>query len=103
MFAQFRSARKLVLSVPRRHFAFGYTTLYANTNQAQGLAEFAIDFMEKDPTKIDDAVWDRVRLFHTDSVLCGISALALRTNAPTILRKEAIRQYSVEPSRSHHE
>jgi len=44
-------------------------------------------------------VYDRVRLFHTDSVLCGISALALRTNAPLILRKEAIKQYSVNPTR----
>ena len=25
---------------------FGYTTLYSNTNQAQGLAEYAIDFLE---------------------------------------------------------
>jgi hypothetical protein len=25
---------------------FGYTTLYANTNQAQGLAEYAIDFLK---------------------------------------------------------
>jgi 2-methylcitrate dehydratase len=39
-----------------------------------------------------------VRLFHTDSVLCGISAIAQRTNAPNILRKEAIIQYSVNPS-----
>jgi 2-methylcitrate dehydratase len=29
-------------------------------------------------------------MFHTDSVLCGVSALALNTNAPTILRKEAL-------------
>src|SRR5262249_43190426 len=29
-------------------------------------------------------------MFHTDAILCGISALALRTNAPTILRKEAL-------------
>jgi 2-methylcitrate dehydratase len=31
-----------------------------------------------------------VKLFHTDSVLCGISALALKTNAPTVLQKEAL-------------
>ena len=29
-------------------------------------------------------------MFHTDSVMCGISALALKTNAPTILREEAL-------------
>jgi len=66
------------------------TTLFRNTNQAQGLAEFAIEFMEQDENRINDEVYDRVRLFHTDSVICGISALALRTNAPTILRNEAI-------------
>jgi 2-methylcitrate dehydratase len=32
---------------------------------------------------------DRVQLFHTDSVLCGVSALALGTNAPNLLRQEA--------------
>src|SRR3569832_211136 len=36
------------------------------------------------------AVLERTRLFHTDSVLCGLSALALQTNAPTILRREAL-------------
>ena len=54
--------------------------------------------MKMDNTKISESVYDRVRLFHTDSVLCGISAIAERTNAPTILRKEAIVQYSVNPS-----
>ncbi|CAE7943582.1 prpD1 [Symbiodinium necroappetens] len=29
-------------------------------------------------------------MFHTDSVMCGISALALKTNAPTLLREEAL-------------
>merc|ERR1719333_628035 len=29
-------------------------------------------------------------MFHTDSVMCGISALALKTNAPTVLREEAL-------------
>jgi 2-methylcitrate dehydratase len=35
-------------------------------------------------------VIERTKLFHTDSVICGISALALRTNAPTILKNEAM-------------
>lgn len=34
-------------------------------------------------------VLERVKLFHTDSVVCGLSALALKTNAPNILRDEA--------------
>ena len=29
-------------------------------------------------------------MFHTDSVLCGLSALALKTNAPTVLKAEAL-------------
>jgi 2-methylcitrate dehydratase len=32
---------------------------------------------------------DRCKLFHTDSVFTGISALAFNTNAPTIFKKEA--------------
>lgn len=69
-----------------------------NSNQAKGLAEFAIDFMKMDNKRIDDEVYQRVQLFHTDSVFCGVSALAMRTNAPNILRDEAINEYSVNPS-----
>lgn len=36
-------------------------------------------------------------MFHTDSVLCGISALALKTNAPNILRNEALNYFKVSP------
>jgi len=35
-------------------------------------------------------VLDKCKLFHTDSIFCGISALALRTNAPSILKQEAL-------------
>ena len=55
-----------------------------------GIAQFCKDFMSgvlgEGP---DPSVYARVELFHTDSVVCGISALALRTNAPTVLRDEA--------------
>lgn len=40
-------------------------------------------------------MYDRVRLFHTDSIVCGASAIALQTNAPNVLRNEAIKIYSV--------
>lgn len=76
---------------------FSYTTLYRNTNQAQGLAEYAINFMGRENSSIDESVYHRVRLFHTDAVICGISALAMKTNAPNLLRREAIDQYSVSP------
>ena len=70
-------------------------TLHRNTNQCLGLADYAKDVMQMDSRRIDEDVYDRVRLFHTDSVICGISAISMKTNAPTILRKEAIHKYSV--------
>lgn len=76
---------------------FGTVTLRKNTNQARGIAEFSIDFMKMDNKNIADEVYDKVRLFHTDSVLCGISAIAQKTNAPNILRDEAINRFSVNP------
>ncbi|MDR3692382.1 MAG: MmgE/PrpD family protein [Fimbriimonas sp.] len=67
------------------------TTLPRDTNQALGIGQFAIDFVQG---RLGDgpsqAALDRGRLLHTDAVLCGASALALRTNAPTILRHEAL-------------
>ena len=59
-----------------------------STNIANKLATYGRHFM--DNAKPDPEVYQRVKLFHTDSVLCGLSALALRTNAPTILRAEAL-------------
>ena len=64
----------------QRSFA---TTLFRDSNQANGLASYAIDFMNNEQ-KINQEVYDRVRLFHTDSVICGVSALALKTNAPRL-------------------
>ena len=62
-------------------------TLARNTNQALGIGQFAIDFMKRG--RPSEAVLARTRLFHTDAVLCGLSALALGTNAPVLLRREA--------------
>jgi 2-methylcitrate dehydratase len=78
---------------------FASVILPKNSNQAKGLAEFAIDFIKMDPKRINDEVYDRVRLFHIDSVICGASAIALKTNAPNILRDEAINRFSVNPDR----
>lgn len=55
--------------------------------------------MKMDNKKIAEEVYDRVSLFHTDSVICGVSAIALKTNAPNILRDEAISLYSVNPDK----
>ncbi|MHC5025252.1 MAG: MmgE/PrpD family protein [Planctomycetota bacterium] len=62
--------------------------LPADSNQARGIAEFAIDFMNG-TGEPSPSVLERTERFHTDAVLCGLSALAMGTNAPTILRQEA--------------
>lgn len=75
-------------------------TLPADSNQALGLGQFAVDFMSSGPGRgePDATVLERTNMFHTDAVLCGISAVALGTNAPTVLRNEAL-QYRVGPAR----
>ncbi|MDI9641218.1 MmgE/PrpD family protein [Kamptonema cortianum] len=66
-------------------------TLAANENQALGIGQFAIDFMEGTlGVGPSDAVLEKTRMFHTDAVLCGVSAIALGTNAPIVLRREAL-------------
>jgi 2-methylcitrate dehydratase len=66
-------------------------SLPRDTNQALGIGQFAIDFLSGAlGTGPSDAVRERTKLFHTDALLCGVSALALHTNAPTLLRNEAL-------------
>ncbi|CAI2364341.1 unnamed protein product [Moneuplotes crassus] len=74
------------------------TILNKDTNQARGIAEYAIDFMNSE-RDISPEVYEKVRLFHTDSVLCGVSALALKTNAPNVLRNEAINSFRASEER----
>ena len=62
-------------------------SLPRDTNQALGIGQAAIDFLAGPGP--DAPVLERTKLFHTDAVLCGASALALRTNAPTVLQAEA--------------
>ena len=66
-------------------------TLANDSNQALGIGQFAIEFLagELGPGP-SSAVLERTTLFHTDAFLCGASALALGTNAPTLLRHEAL-------------
>ncbi len=65
------------------------TLLPRDSNQALGIGRFAVDFMAGKIGKPSQAVLERTLMFHTDSVLCGLSAIALNTNAPRILRDEA--------------
>jgi 2-methylcitrate dehydratase len=58
-------------------------------NQARGLARYCLEFLES-PQPIGQATLERLEQFHLDSVGCGVSALALGANAPTVLRREAL-------------
>ncbi len=72
-------------------------TLASDTNQARALGQFALDFLSGKLGRPSDAVFRQVERFHRDSVACGVSALAARANAPTVLREEAMR-YRCEAS-----
>ena len=66
-----------------------HVVLPADSNQVVGLAEYAKAFLEEGKAAPSESVLKRTNLFFTDAMLCGTSALALRTNAPTCLREEA--------------
>jgi 2-methylcitrate dehydratase len=67
-----------------------YLTLARSSNQARGIGQYAIDFLAGRLGQPSDAVLLRVEQFHLDSVACAIAALATKTNAPTLLRQEAL-------------
>ncbi len=73
-----------------------HVTLPADSNQALGIANYALNFMWAKPGQAtggaepDKSVLDRTELFFADACLCGVSALALGTNAPNLLRAEAL-------------
>ena len=69
---------------------FSHILLKRDTNQAHAIGLYALDFLKNG--KPSPAVIERVKLFHTDSVVCGLSALALKTNAPSVLKNEALSQ-----------
>jgi 2-methylcitrate dehydratase len=64
--------------------------LPADTNQARGLADYALDFLFRDPRSVAAPTLRLLERFHLDSVGCGVSAVARRANAPTVLRREAL-------------
>ena len=71
-----------------------YITLHSDENQARGIAQYAIDFMGGKYAPPDAGVLAKVEQFHLDSIACGVSALACGTNAPRVLRTEAL-EYAV--------
>jgi 2-methylcitrate dehydratase len=79
------------MNIPDTVPASGQTRLLpADTNQARGLAAYAVDFLRRDPQPIGSATLDLLERFHLDSVGCGVSALAAAANAPSVLRREAL-------------
>lgn len=75
-----------------------YVTLARNENQALGLGQYALDFMSGRLGEPDDSVFRMVERFHLDSIACAVSALACGTNAPVVLRREALEYVPVDPS-----
>jgi len=73
--------------------------LPADTNQARGLADYALDFLVRDPRPVGAATLRLLERFHLDSVGCGVSAIAAAANAPTVLRREALSTPPMEGSR----
>ena len=65
--------------------------LLSTENQARRLAEYGLRFLQQDEGQPAATVYDKVEQFHRDSVACAVSALALRANAPRVLREEALR------------
>jgi len=70
----------------RRHFTT--VTLNRDTNQAYGLAKYAVDFLKNG--KPSHQVYTRLKLLHTDSIICAYAALSTKTNAPSIFKNEAL-------------
>lgn len=71
-----------------------------DSNQALGIGRFATEFVSgKLGSGPAGSVLKRTELFHTDALLCGVSALALGTNAPTILRTEAMEYPVANPEK----
>lgn len=72
------------------HVANDYRILAPTENQARGIGQYAIDMLTGGAGEPDDAVFRMVERFHVDSIACGVSALACGTNAPRVLREEAL-------------
>ncbi|MEX0585875.1 MAG: MmgE/PrpD family protein, partial [Pirellulales bacterium] len=72
-----------------------FVTLPCDSNQARGIAQYALDIVQVRHPGPSDVVLRKVEQFHLDSVACGVSALACGANAPTVLRREAL-EYRIE-------
>ena len=75
-----------------------FLVLPRSENQARGIGQYAIDFLSGAFPPPDEAILRRVELFHLDSIACGVSAIACGTNAPNVLRREALDYPAATPS-----
>ena len=64
--------------------------LPSTENQARGIGQYALDFVAGRLGQPADSVYEKFQQFHLDSIACGVSALACGTNAPRVLRAEAL-------------
>jgi 2-methylcitrate dehydratase len=76
-----------------------FLTLSRHENQAHGIGQYAIDFVAGVYPGPAGAVYDKVEQFHLDSIACAVSALACGTNAPTLLRREALEYVCESPAK----
>ena len=67
-----------------------YLILKRSENQARDIGQYAVDFLAGRLGMPSESVLARVEQFHLDSIVCGVAALAIGTNAPRILRDEAL-------------
>ncbi len=67
-----------------------FVVLSRSENQARGIGQYACDFMSGKLGEPAESVYQKVEQFHLDSIACGVSALACGTNAPRVLRQEAL-------------
>jgi len=67
-----------------------YVNLPRTVNQARGIGEYAIQFIQGDQSTPGTDPIQAVQQFHWDSVGCAIAALAENCNAPRVLRDEAL-------------
>ncbi|MGD9721298.1 MAG: MmgE/PrpD family protein [Pirellulales bacterium] len=74
-----------------------FVVLPRGENQARGIGQYAVDFLAGKLGAPAASVFAKVEQFHLDSIACGVSALACRANAPTVLRAEALEYPCPQP------
>lgn len=74
-------------------------SLPRDSNQARGLAQYALDFLAARLGSPGERALAMVERFFLDSIGCAVSALACGTNAPRVLRSEALEYRSPDASR----